>query len=89
MILGLHPAVFFSFLVWPIVYIVIVIIMYFVMASHDRKEEAWEKAYDEWEASTGYHNPLDVSKEIEAKNAAEREKAMAAKNANADKGGEN
>lgn len=63
MIFGLQPAVFFSFLVWPIVYIVIAIIMYFVMASHDKKEEAWEKAYDEWEASTGYHNPLDLSKD--------------------------
>ena len=25
--------------------------MYFVMARNDKKEEAWEKAYEEWQAS--------------------------------------
>ena len=25
--------------------------MYFVMGKNDKKEEAWEKAYDEWQAS--------------------------------------
>ena len=51
MIFGLEPHVFFAFLSWPVTYIVIAIIMYFVMAKHDREEEAWEKAYDEWQAS--------------------------------------
>ena len=32
-------------------YTIIAIIMYFVMAKHDKEEEAWEKAYDEWQAS--------------------------------------
>ena len=51
MIFGLQPLVFFAFLSWPVTYIVIAIIMYFVMAKHDKEEEAWEKAYDEWQAS--------------------------------------
>ena len=51
MILGVQPLVFFSFLSWPVTYIIISIIMYFVMARNDKKEEAWEKAYDEWQAS--------------------------------------
>ena len=51
MIFGLEPHVFFAFLSWPITYIVIAVIMYFVMAKHDKGEEAWEKAYDEWQAS--------------------------------------
>ena len=51
MIFGLQPLVCFAFLSWPVTYIVIAIIMYFVMAKHDREEEAWEKAYDEWQAS--------------------------------------
>ena len=51
MIFGLEPHVFFAFLSWPVTYIVIAIIMYFVMAKHDKEEEAWEKAYDEWQAS--------------------------------------
>ncbi len=51
MILGLQPLVFFSFLSWPVTYIIISIIMYFVMARNDKKEEAWEKAYEEWQAS--------------------------------------
>ena len=51
MIFGLEPHVFFAFLSWPVTYIVIAIIMYVVMAKHDKEEEAWEKAYDEWQAS--------------------------------------
>ncbi len=51
MIFGLEPIVFFSFLSWPITYPIIAIIMFFVMAKNDKKEEAWEKAYDEWQAS--------------------------------------
>lgn len=51
MIFGLQPLVFFAFLSWPVTYIVIAIIMYFVMGKHDKEEEAWEKAYDEWQAS--------------------------------------
>ena len=51
MIFGLEPHVFFAFLSWPVTYIIIAIIMYVVMAKHDREEEAWEKAYDEWQAS--------------------------------------
>ena len=51
MIFGLEPHVFFAFLSWPVTYIVIAIIMYFVMGKHDKEEEAWEKAYDEWQAS--------------------------------------
>ena len=51
MIFGLEPHVFFAFLSWPVTYIIIAIIMYFVMAKHDKEEEAWEKAYDEWQAS--------------------------------------
>ena len=51
MIFGLEPHVFFAFLSWPVTYIIIAIIMYFVMAKNDKKEEAWEKAYDEWQAS--------------------------------------
>ena len=51
MIFGLEPHVFFAFLSWPVTYIVIAIIMYFVMAKHDKEEEAWEKAYNEWQAS--------------------------------------
>ena len=27
--------------------------MYIVMGKNDKKEEAWEKAYDEWQASLG------------------------------------
>lgn len=53
MIFGLQPIVFFSFLSWPVIYICVAIIMYFVMAKHDKEEEAWEKAYDEWQASLG------------------------------------
>lgn len=51
MIFGLEPHVFFAFLSWPVTYIIIAIIMYFVMGKHDKEEEAWEKAYDEWQAS--------------------------------------
>lgn len=51
MIFGLEPHVFFAFLSWPVTYIIIAVIMYFVMAKHDKEEEAWEKAYDEWQAS--------------------------------------
>ena len=51
MIFGLEPHVFFAFLSWPVTYTIIAIIMYFVMAKHDKEEEAWEKAYDEWLAS--------------------------------------
>ena len=51
MIFGLEPHVFFAFLSWPVTYVIIAIIMYFVMAKHDKEEEAWEKAYDEWQAS--------------------------------------
>ena len=51
MIFGLEPHVFFAFLSWPITYIIIALIMYVVMAKNDKKEEAWEKAYDEWQAS--------------------------------------
>ena len=51
MIFGLQPLVFFAFLSWPVTYIVIAIIMYFVMGKHDKEEVAWEKAYDEWQAS--------------------------------------
>lgn len=51
MIFGLEPHVFFAFLSWPVTYIVIAIIMYIVMGKHDKEEEAWEKAYDEWQAS--------------------------------------
>jgi preprotein translocase subunit YajC len=51
MIFGLEPHVFFAFLSWPVTYIVIALIMYVVMAKNDKKEEAWEKAYDEWQAS--------------------------------------
>lgn len=51
MIFGLQPLVFFAFLSWPVTYVVIAIIMYFVMGKHDKEEEAWEKAYDEWQAS--------------------------------------
>ena len=51
MIFGLEPHVFFAFLSWPVTYIIIAIIMYFVMGKNDKKEEAWEKAYDEWQAS--------------------------------------
>lgn len=51
MILGLQPIVFFAFLSWPVTYIIIAIIMYFVMAKNDKKEEEWEKAYDAWQAS--------------------------------------
>lgn len=53
MILGLQPIVFFAFLSWPVTYIAISIIMYFVMARNDKKEEAWEKAYEAWQASKG------------------------------------
>ncbi|MDO4833795.1 MAG: hypothetical protein Q4A40_02020 [Bacillota bacterium] len=51
MIFGLEPHVFFAFLSWPVTYIIIAIIMYFVMGRNDKKEEAWEKAYDEWQSS--------------------------------------
>jgi hypothetical protein len=51
MIFGLEPHVFLAFLSWPVTYIVIAIIMYIVMGKHDKEEEAWEKAYDEWQAS--------------------------------------
>lgn len=51
MIFGLQPMVFFAFLSWPVTYIAISIIMYFVMAKHDKEEEEWEKAYDAWQAS--------------------------------------
>ena len=51
MIFGLEPHVFFAFLSWPVTYIIIAIIMYFVMAKHDKEEEVWEKAYDEWQES--------------------------------------
>ena len=51
MIFVLEPHFVFSFLSWPVTYTIIAIIMYFVMAKHDKEEEAWEKAYDEWQAS--------------------------------------
>ena len=51
MMFGLEPYVFFAFLSWPVTYIIIAVVMYFVMAKHDKEEEAWEKAYDEWQAS--------------------------------------
>ncbi|MCR5035113.1 MAG: hypothetical protein K6B42_06850 [Clostridia bacterium] len=51
MIFGLEPHVFFAFLSWPVTYIVIAIIMYIVMAKHDKEEEAWEEAYDKWQES--------------------------------------
>ena len=53
MIFGLEPHVFFAFLSWPVTYIIIAIIMYFVMGAHDKKEEEWERAYDEWQKSKG------------------------------------
>ncbi len=53
MIFGLQPVVFFAFLSWPVTYIVVAVIMYFVMAKHDRKEEEWEKAYEKWQAQGG------------------------------------
>lgn len=53
MIMGLDPKIFMMFLSWPITYIIIAIIMYFVMASNDKKEEEWEKAYEEWQKSNG------------------------------------
>lgn len=59
MIFGLEPHVFFAFLSWPVTYIIIAIIMYFVMAKHDKKEEAWEKAYDEWQASLKGEAPAE------------------------------
>ena len=36
MIFGLEPHVFFAFLSWPVTYTIIAIIMYFVMAKHDK-----------------------------------------------------
>lgn len=51
MIFGLEPQVFLSFLSWPVTYVIIAIIMYFVMGNNDKKEEAWEQRYDEWQAS--------------------------------------
>ena len=57
MIFGLSPIVFFSFLSWPVTYIIIAIIMYIVMGKNDKKEEAWEAAYDEWQASLGKGEP--------------------------------
>ncbi len=53
MIFGLEPHVFFAFLSWPVTYVCIAIIMYFVMGAHDKKEEQWEKAYEEWQKSKG------------------------------------
>jgi preprotein translocase subunit YajC len=50
MIIGLQPVVFFSFLSWPFVYIIVAIIMYFVMAKNDKKEEEWEQAFEKWQA---------------------------------------
>jgi preprotein translocase subunit YajC len=49
MIGGLEPLVFFAFLSWPFTYIIIAIIMYFCMARSDKKEEAWEQAFEKWQ----------------------------------------
>jgi predicted membrane protein len=49
-VLGLEPIVFFAFLSWPITYIIIALIMYVVMARQDKKEEAWEQAFEKWQA---------------------------------------
>jgi preprotein translocase subunit YajC len=51
MIVGLEPQVFFSFLSWPITYIVIAIIMFLVMGRNDKKEEQWEQDFEKWQAS--------------------------------------
>lgn len=59
MIFGLEPHVFFAFLSWPVIYTIIAIIMYFVMAKHDKKEEAWEEAYDKWQASLKGEAPAE------------------------------
>lgn len=50
---GLPISSFFCFLIWPVVYIVIAVIMYFVMAKHDKEEEKWEEAYEKWQAEGG------------------------------------
>jgi len=48
MIFGLQPIVFFAFLSWPVTYIVVSIIMYFCIGHRDKKDKAWEEAYDKW-----------------------------------------
>lgn len=48
MIFGLEPQVFFTFLIWPVVYPVIAIIMYFVMAKNDKKEAPIEEENEKW-----------------------------------------
>ncbi len=53
MILGLQPIVFFAFLSWPITYIVIALIMYAYMGHSEKREKAWEEAYDEYVAKGG------------------------------------
>ncbi len=45
---GLPMESFLAFLIWPVIYIVISVIMYFVMAKNDKKEEEWEERYDQW-----------------------------------------
>ena len=48
MILGLQPIVFMAFLSWPITYVVVCLIMYAYMGHTEKKERAWEEAYDEY-----------------------------------------
>jgi hypothetical protein len=51
MIFGLEPIVFLSFLSWPFTYIVVAIIIFLIMGKNDKKEEAWEAAFEKWQKS--------------------------------------